>query len=128
MDKRKYANHADAVFTVFAMLRKELAEECDDSAVLGRLHEIASLPGADFFAALSDLAAGLPTYPDPSDVLSRCSSFEARSAPRSYPTPINGLAALLLDSAFPPRRFHDCSSSEVAQKSGVSASGIGSTS
>jgi hypothetical protein len=25
MDKRNYANHADAVFTVFEMLRKELA-------------------------------------------------------------------------------------------------------
>ncbi|BCF95930.1 hypothetical protein PPGU19_004990 [Paraburkholderia sp. PGU19] len=72
MDKRNYANHADAVFTVFEMLRKELAAESDDPAVLGRLHEIALLPAADFFAALGDLAAGLPTYADPSDVLSRC--------------------------------------------------------
>ncbi|EIN01324.1 hypothetical protein WQE_09594 [Paraburkholderia hospita] len=72
MDKRKYANHADAVFTVFEMLRRELAAECDDSAMLGRLREIASLPAAGFFAALGDLAAGLPTQADPSDVLSRC--------------------------------------------------------
>ena len=72
MDKRKYAIHADAVFTVFEMLRKELAAESDDSVVLGRLHEIASLPAANFFAALSDLAAGLPAYADPSDALSRC--------------------------------------------------------
>ena len=58
MDKRKYAIHAAAVFTVFEMLRKELAAASDDSVVLGRLHEIASLPAANFFAALSDLAAG----------------------------------------------------------------------
>ena len=72
MDKRKYANHADAVFTVFEMLRNEIAVECDDSAILRRVHEIASLPAADFFAALGDLAAGLPSQVDPSDVLSRC--------------------------------------------------------
>lgn len=72
MDKRNYASHAEAVFTVFEMLRKELAVECDDSAVLARLHEIASLPAADFFAALGDLAAGLPTQADPSVALSRC--------------------------------------------------------
>ncbi|KAA1011466.1 hypothetical protein FVF58_16320 [Paraburkholderia panacisoli] len=65
-------SHADVVFTVFEMLRKELAVEFDDSVVLGRLHEIASLPAADFFAALGDLAAGLPTQVEPSVVLSRC--------------------------------------------------------
>ena len=78
-DKRKYANHADALFTVFEMLRNELAAESDDSAVLGRLHEIASLPAADFFAALSDLATGLPTHADLSVVLSRCSSAAERT-------------------------------------------------
>ena len=72
MNKRNYASHADAVFTVFELLRKELAAECDDSAVLGRLHEIASLPAADFFAALGDLAAGLPMQADPSVALSCC--------------------------------------------------------
>jgi hypothetical protein len=80
MDKRKYANHADAVFTVFEMLRKQLAAGSDDSAVLGRLHEIASLPAADFFAALDELAAGLPTQADPSDVLSRCAPLPSALA------------------------------------------------
>jgi len=76
----KCANHADAVFTVFEMLRKALAAESDDSAVLGRLHEIASLSAADFFAALGDLAAGLPAYADPSDVLSRCTPLPSALA------------------------------------------------
>lgn len=80
MDKQKYVNHADAVFTVFEMLRKELAAGSDDSAVLGRLHEIASLPAADFFAALGDLATGLPAYADPSDVLSRCTPLPSTLA------------------------------------------------
>ncbi|BCG04108.1 hypothetical protein PPGU19_086760 (plasmid) [Paraburkholderia sp. PGU19] len=80
MDKRKYVNHADAVFTVFEMLRKELAAGSDDSLVLSRLHEIASLPAADFFAALGDLATGLPAYADPSDVLSRCTPLPSTLA------------------------------------------------
>ncbi|WP_434716078.1 hypothetical protein [Paraburkholderia sp. A3RO-2L] len=70
MEFSKYARHAEAVFAVFEMLRRELAAECDDSAVLNRLHEIAALPQSEFFAAVDAIATDGPNIAEPA--LTRC--------------------------------------------------------
>jgi hypothetical protein len=78
MKPSEYARHAESVFAVFEMLRRELAVECDDSAVLNRLHEIALLPQSEFFPALKSLATDGPKAQEPS--LMRCAPLPGEIA------------------------------------------------
>jgi len=78
MEISKYAAHADSVFAVFEMLRRELAVDCDDSVVLNRLHEIAAMPPSEFFAAIDVLATDGPEMRAPS--LTQCAPLPGEAA------------------------------------------------
>lgn len=84
MNSKLYQQNAPVVCEVFELLRRELEEESDDSPVLNRLHEIATLPASEFFEALSALVAGTESpHSEDAKRLTRCTPLGRTTA---YPT------------------------------------------
>lgn len=76
MDEVLYERNARAVFSVFEQLRRELAEEADDSPVLARLHEISTMPEKEFFAGLQQIAEFGPNASGrDGELLTRCATL-----------------------------------------------------